>query len=189
MTTETPLTPRRSQRLKVSGSYVDSPVVRNLGQTFVNETLVSQISALENSKSESCALKQEQPDDEILSKVSIIRHPITTMSLFFRFLWKEKGIIVRLPRPVAFSLFYMGIFFLMVEYSKKHPGIHISWIVAFEDNFTWYLRWFVLGVLSSIGLGTGAHTFLLFLGPMIAETTTAAFTCMSTNFALFGPHR
>lgn len=40
--------------------------------------------------------------------------------------------------------------------------------------------------MSSIGLGTGAHTFLLFLGPFIAEVTTAAYTCKSLDFAVDG---
>lgn len=31
--------------------------------------------------------------------------------------------------------------------------------------------WLLLGILSSIGLGTGLHTFLLFLGPHVAQIT------------------
>jgi len=29
--------------------------------------------------------------------------------------------------------------------------------------------WIILGILSSIGLGTGLHTFVLYLGPWIAK--------------------
>lgn len=29
--------------------------------------------------------------------------------------------------------------------------------------------WIILGVASSIGLGTGLHTFVLYLGPWIAK--------------------
>ena len=39
-----------------------------------------------------------------------------------------------------------------------------------------------LGVLSSVGLGTGLHTFLLYLGPHIAAVTLAAYECGSTDF-------
>ena len=39
-----------------------------------------------------------------------------------------------------------------------------------------------LGVLSSVGLGTGLHTFLLFLGPFIARVTLAAYECGTTDF-------
>jgi len=47
----------------------------------------------------------------------------------------------------------------------------------------------MLGVLSSIGLGTGLHTFVLFLGPHIAEVTAAAYTCGNLNFKVFGEGR
>ena len=33
-----------------------------------------------------------------------------------------------------------------------------------------------------MGLGTGLHTFLLFLGPFIAKVTLAAYECGSTDF-------
>jgi hypothetical protein len=36
--------------------------------------------------------------------------------------------------------------------------------------------------LSSVGLGTGLHTFLLYLGPHIAAVTLAAYECESLNF-------
>ena len=39
-----------------------------------------------------------------------------------------------------------------------------------------------MGVLSSVGLGTGLHTFLLYLGPHIASVTMAAYECGSTDF-------
>jgi hypothetical protein len=37
--------------------------------------------------------------------------------------------------------------------------------------------WILLGVASSIGLGTGLHTFVLYLGPHIAKVTLAASEC------------
>jgi hypothetical protein len=47
--------------------------------------------------------------------------------------------------------------------------------------------WVFLGILSSIGLGTGLHTFLLYLGPHIAKVTFVAYECDSVNFATYGP--
>eukprot|EP00744_Colponema_vietnamica_P012675 GILI01017783.1.p1 GENE.GILI01017783.1~~GILI01017783.1.p1 ORF type:complete len:589 (+),score=172.05 GILI01017783.1:71-1837(+) len=44
------------------------------------------------------------------------------------------------------------------------------------------LWWFGLGVLSSIGLGTGMHSGLLFLFPMIFQACRAADACGSSNF-------
>jgi hypothetical protein len=37
--------------------------------------------------------------------------------------------------------------------------------------------WILLGVASSIGLGTGLHTFVLYLGPHIAKVTMVANEC------------
>ena len=39
-----------------------------------------------------------------------------------------------------------------------------------------------LGILSSVGLGTGLHTFVLYLGPHIAAVTMAADECHSLKF-------
>jgi len=33
--------------------------------------------------------------------------------------------------------------------------------------------WIILGIASSIGFGSGLHTFVLFLGPWIAKYTIA----------------
>ena len=37
--------------------------------------------------------------------------------------------------------------------------------------------WIILGVASSIGLGTGLHTFVLYLGPHIAKVAMVATSC------------
>jgi len=51
-----------------------------------------------------------------------------------------------------------------------------------KEQITWFSYWVFLGILSSVGLGTGLHTFLLYLGPFIAKVTVAAQECDSTNF-------
>lgn len=55
-------------------------------------------------------------------------------------------------------------------------------------NFTLmvYLGWFLLGVLSSIGLGTGFHTGLIFLFPQITNVYNTAWQCNNTAFSLYG---
>ena len=47
----------------------------------------------------------------------------------------------------------------------------IFYLAVFASN------WIGLGVASSIGLGTGLHTFVLYLGPHIAQVTLAANEC------------
>jgi hypothetical protein len=46
----------------------------------------------------------------------------------------------------------------------------------------WCAWWVGLGVLSSVGFGTGLHTFILYLGPHIAAVTLAAYECGTTDF-------
>jgi vacuole membrane protein 1 len=49
-----------------------------------------------------------------------------------------------------------------------------------------FLWWCTLGVLSSVGLGTGLHTFMLYLGPFIAKVTMTATECGSLDFDTHG---
>ncbi|XP_015695379.1 vacuole membrane protein KMS1-like [Oryza brachyantha] len=53
------------------------------------------------------------------------------------------------------------------------------------QELLWYVRfglwWVILGVASSIGLGSGLHTFVLYLGPHIALFTIKAVHCSRTD--------
>ncbi|KAJ3200396.1 Vacuolar membrane protease, partial [Clydaea vesicula] len=55
-----------------------------------------------------------------------------------------------------------------------------------KHSLIWFGYWIALGVASSIGLGTGLHTFVLFLGPHIAHTTITAYTCGNMDFDIRG---
>lgn len=52
-----------------------------------------------------------------------------------------------------------------------------------HQNGSFMLYWLVLGILSSVGLGAGLHTFVLYLGPHIIRVTSTAATCGSANFS------
>ncbi|XP_055386775.1 vacuole membrane protein 1 isoform X3 [Condylostylus longicornis] len=62
------------------------------------------------------------------------------------------------------------------------PGRHQLVIESIRSQSWFILYWVGLGVLSSVGLGTGLHTFLLYLGPHIASVTLAAYECNALNF-------
>jgi len=61
-------------------------------------------------------------------------------------------------------------------------GPHKMWAKRLEKPILWSLYWMWLGVLSSVGFGSGLHTFVLYLGPHIASVTLAAYECGSLNF-------
>ena len=54
--------------------------------------------------------------------------------------------------------------------------------VAFAWGYLAYF-WVGLGVLSTVGLGTGLHTFVLYLGPFIAQCSIAGYAHGTTQFA------
>merc|ERR1719239_1438625 len=62
------------------------------------------------------------------------------------------------------------------------PGPHQTLVFSIEKYVLWCGWWVGLGILSSVGLGTGLHTFLLYLGPHIAAVTMAAYECGSLEF-------
>jgi len=66
------------------------------------------------------------------------------------------------------------------------PGPLQNGMYMFHEEFFWMAYWIILGVASSIGLGTGLHTFVLFLGPHIAQVTLVASECGNLNFSTRG---
>lgn len=62
------------------------------------------------------------------------------------------------------------------------PGRHQVFIEIIRKNAFFVTYWVGLGVISSIGLGTGLHTFILYLGPHIASVTLAAYECGTLDF-------
>ncbi|XP_065170592.1 vacuole membrane protein 1-like isoform X3 [Atheta coriaria] len=64
----------------------------------------------------------------------------------------------------------------------RTAGPHQQFVTHFYAKILWCCYWIGLGILSSVGLGTGLHTFLLYLGPHIAKVTLAAYECGSLDF-------
>ncbi|XP_044286076.1 vacuole membrane protein 1 isoform X2 [Varanus komodoensis] len=86
-------------------------------------------------------------------------------------LWHRRSIVVSLLVLLAVltSAYYI-------------EGAHQQYVLYMEKKLLWCAYWVGLGILSSVGLGTGLHTFLLYLGPHIASVTLAAYECNSVDF-------
>ncbi|KAG4179601.1 hypothetical protein ERO13_A10G114700v2 [Gossypium hirsutum] len=69
----------------------------------------------------------------------------------------------------------LGILLVTIEGPHEKHVEEVSRYVRFG------LWWIVLGVASSIGLGSGLHTFVLYLGPHIAFFTIKAMQCGRTD--------
>ncbi|XP_063396008.1 vacuole membrane protein 1-like isoform X1 [Mytilus trossulus] len=86
-------------------------------------------------------------------------------------LWRRKiAVVTSMLMLFTFYLVYIT------------QGTHQPYVAKIEKYVLWCAYWLGLGVLSSVGLGTGLHTFLLYLGPHIAAVTLAAYECKSTDF-------
>lgn len=114
--------------------------------------------------------------------LTLWQHPITTLNYFFRELLLDILSLgkktLQYKRTVWSTVLLITLFLLLSRISGPQQVIFKAW----EAKIIWWLYWVGLGVLSSVGLGTGLHTFVLYLGPHIAAVTMAAYECGSLNF-------
>jgi hypothetical protein len=127
--------------------------------------------------------KQSASTTSDYSTIVLWKRPVTTLSLFgeelmeylewaFTTLAYQPSIqIITLVIVVMYTLLY-------VTNSPYH--LTMEFVVEF---FIW---WVGLGVLSSIGLGSGMHSGLLFLFPHIYRVVQASKTCPTMEFNSYG---
>jgi len=96
---------------------------------------------------------------------------IITLGEWARYLISQTAVLVLLGGLI-------GVYVLL----HTVPGSHTESVLRLEKYLAWCLWWVGLGVLSSVGLGTGLHTFILYLGPHIAAVTMAAYECGTLDF-------
>ena len=132
------------------------------------------------------ATKQSGKKQTGSTELSLYRTPLEIFNYFMLFCVDELLSLYRRltkkPTPLISVLVVIALFAAI----NIIDGPHQVWLKPLQKMILWYGRWFMLGVFSSIGLGSGAHTFLLFLGPLIARATTAAYICKTTGFAMIG---
>ncbi|KAM6945955.1 vacuole membrane protein 1-like [Aplochiton taeniatus] len=131
---------------------------------------------------DSAARERRQKDKEERLSLVLWKRPCTTLHYFLLEtlvtlkewtlkLWQRRGLVF------LFMLLCSAFYF---AYSTE--GAHQEHVKYLEKRILWCAYWVGLGILSSVGLGTGLHTFLLYLGPHIASVTLAAYECSSTDF-------
>ena len=120
-------------------------------------------------------------------KVRLVTAPITTLNLFAQILWEythTTAVYLLSHRTLLYSLLSTAALFLLLY---TLPGPHQPHLSTLSHWLYFSALWLTLGVLSSVGLGTGLHTFVLYLGPYIAKTTLAVTECNTLDVALSGP--
>uniref|UniRef100_A0AAQ5YJX4 Vacuole membrane protein 1 n=1 Tax=Amphiprion ocellaris TaxID=80972 RepID=A0AAQ5YJX4_AMPOC len=126
--------------------------------------------------------ERKQRDREERETLVLWKKPLLTLHYFtLELLITLKGWICRLwqQRQTVFGLL---ILLILLSIAYRIEGTHQKYVRYMEKKTLWCAYWVGLGILSSVGLGTGLHTFLLYLGPHIASVTLAAYECGSVDF-------
>ena len=114
---------------------------------------------------------------------TLLTKPLNTLYLFIKLTAYDVYSLLVTNSAVLIVLFtilsvYVGIHY--VDYFDRHTN-EINQVLLFCGF------WCGLGVLSSIGLGTGLHTFVLYLAPKAMQFVMASYECNA--IALMTPHR
>ncbi|KAJ7375039.1 Vacuolar membrane protease [Desmophyllum pertusum] len=126
--------------------------------------------------------KQRKLDQKKRHSIVLWRRPIVTMT-YFCF---EMGILLRdykeriLKHKKTVTSIVLISVLMALAYNLE--GAHQESLGQMKSVLLWWAYWVGLGILSSVGLGTGLHTFLLYLGPHIASVTLAAWECGTLDF-------
>ncbi|XP_022905786.1 vacuole membrane protein 1 isoform X2 [Onthophagus taurus] len=124
--------------------------------------------------------KQSEKDER--SGIVLHKKPLLTLEYFAREVFVLTGIYGRKFLEFRKTVVFIAILTISMTCSLKFSGPQQTLANNLYKQLLWCLYWLGLGILSSVGLGTGLHTFLLYLGPHIAQVTIAAYECGSLNF-------
>ncbi|VEN61499.1 unnamed protein product [Callosobruchus maculatus] len=178
----------RKRGQKASGTKTE--LLQRLGSNKMSgETKKKSATATQNGnslQSTKTKSKDEQQKREALKKdresLVLWKRPFTTVEYFF----KEVFVLLSthgrniLSHRKTVGVVLISVLSLYVLVNSQGP--HQNAVQRVYKKLLWCLYWIGLGILSSVGLGTGLHTFLLYLGPHIAAVTLAAYECGSLNF-------
>lgn len=116
-------------------------------------------------------------------QVSLLKNPITTLSTLALIIGEKSAQSIKYlvtHKLIMILLFtYIGLVYFPNPFTQNI--LHFN-LIAWRCGY-----WVLLGIASSIGLGTGLHTFVLYLGPFIAKVTLAANEC--SYFPVMNPNR
>lgn len=141
-----------------------------------------------DTKEEAKVQLQQRKEEELkrsaaCKKINIFQAPLTTLKLFVTVLVEAslnsaRWILVNR----SISLYPLLVLIAVYLVAANTDGPHRELVTEVEVWTQFVVWWIGLGVLSSIGLGTGMHSGMLFLFPHILKVVLAVEKCNSTNF-------
>eukprot|EP00913_Durusdinium_trenchii_P016299 g15318.t1 len=128
---------------------------------------------------------------EARQNLKLTSAPITTVTLFaisateyliFIFLTVVRSIYTWLVAlPLVLGYFYLKLVYAPSLFEAPVCGVSpAAPLWHFELALKEAAWWIILGVLSSVGFGTGLHSGMMFLFPHVLQVVTAAESCRST---------
>ncbi|KAF5396108.1 hypothetical protein PHET_10933 [Paragonimus heterotremus] len=110
------------------------------------------------------------------------KNPATTLYYFLMecfYCFTQLRFTVSRNKRRCFFIVVISVVLLALNYTN---GPHTTVFQRLKKTTFWWGWWIWLGFLSSCGFGTGLHTFVLYLGPFIAEVTMSAYECKTLKF-------
>ncbi|TDH68684.1 hypothetical protein CCR75_003756 [Bremia lactucae] len=115
-------------------------------------------------------------------KLTLFRRPLSVLyhfSIVLVHFFKWLALRVQRSRATRFVLIPLLVLWLV---ASSHDGPHRHLVEKFNEGVKFIVWWVGLGVLSSVGLGTGMHSGVLFLFPHIFLVVQGAQECKSLDF-------
>lgn len=132
----------------------------------------------------SCFLQVYAQDTRTMAGIeslTLCRSPLMTLKHFNASVFKSAGQSLRWTVAHPATLFLV-LPILILYGALKSLGLHPELVYEFEYTIEFFVWWVGLGILSSIGFGSGMHSGLLFLFPHILKICLAAERCGHVDF-------
>ena len=118
-------------------------------------------------------------------KYTLFNDPKSILFLCFEYI---KDTIKSQSQNIKDGLLFILIFNIL--WNQLHSIVFLKDYVDYiNHNIYISFYWLGLGILSSIGLGAGLNTGLLFLFPFVSEICINSINCGHTNFDLYGDNK
>eukprot|EP00033_Pygsuia_biforma_P002774 GCRY01003063.1.p1 GENE.GCRY01003063.1~~GCRY01003063.1.p1 ORF type:complete len:416 (-),score=72.81 GCRY01003063.1:36-1283(-) len=135
-------------------------------------------------------IKKREAEEELLKEardnLKMWNAPFSTIYYFFDSAFDFFSKIFFYVITHKFTIAVCFPFLILLGIAYVTPGFHHEYLKMGEQGLLYIVWWIGLGVLSSIGLGTGMHSGILFLFPHIIRVCMAVAACGTIEFKSFG---